>query len=137
MILMLLGTQWYVLFNVIAGAQAVPSDLREATAAFRLSPRQRFFSLEVPGIFPALVTGWVTAAGGAWNASIVAEFLTWKNTVYTVDGLGATISIAATHADYPALAAAVTFMAVTVVGINLVLWRRLRNVAQDRYSLTT
>lgn len=136
MILMLLGTQWYVLFNVIAGAQAVPSDLREATAAFRLSSRQRFFSLEVPGIFPALVTGWVTAAGGAWNASIVAEFLIWKGTVYSVDGLGATISVAAAHADYPALAAAVTFMAVAVVGINLVLWRRLHHLAQDRYSLT-
>ncbi len=136
MILMLLGTQWYVLFNVIAGAQAIPSDLREATAAFRLTPLQRFVRLEAPGIFPALVTGWVTAAGGAWNASIVAEFLTWHNKVYTVDGLGATISVAATRADYPGLAAAVTFMAIMVVAINVILWRRLHHLAQGRFSLT-
>lgn len=135
MILMLLGTQWYVLFNVIAGAQAVPSDLREATSAFRLSPFERFVKLEVPGIFPALVTGWVTAAGGAWNASIVAEYLTWKEKVYTVDGLGSLISFAASHANFPALAAAVTFMSVVVVAINVVCWRRLHLLAQGRFSL--
>ena len=137
MVLMLLGTQWYVLFNVIAGAQAVPSDLREATAAFRLSRVQRFLKLEFPGVFPALVTGWVTAAGGAWNASIVAEYLTWKEQVYAVDGLGSLISSAAVHANYPALAGAVTFMALAVVAINAVLWRRLRRLAQERYSLGT
>jgi NitT/TauT family transport system permease protein len=136
MILMLLGTQWYVLFNVIAGAQAIPSDLREATTAFRLTTFQRFFRLEAPGIFPALVTGWVTAAGGAWNASIVAEYLTWQNKVYTVDGLGATISVAATRADYPGLAASVTFMAIAVVLINVIVWRRLHHLAQGKFSLT-
>ena len=91
--------------------------------------------LEVPGIFPALVTGWVTAAGGAWNASIVAEYLTWKEKVYTVDGLGSLISFAASHANFPALAAAVTFMSVVVVAINVVCWRRLHLLAQGRFSL--
>ena len=135
MILMLLGTQWYILFNVIAGAQAIPSDLREATSAFRMSSWQRFKTLEAPAVLPALVLGWVTAAGGAWNASIVAEYLSWKGTIYAVDGLGAIISKAATAADYPALAASVTCMAITVVLINVICWRPLRNVAHDRYSL--
>ena len=137
MVLMLLGTQWYILFNVIAGAQAVPSDLREATAAFRLSRIRRFLTLEVPAVFPALVTGWVTAAGGAWNASIVAEYLIWKEQIYAVDGIGSLISSAAAHANYPVLAAAVTFMAVVVVLINVVLWRRLRQLAAERFSLGT
>ncbi len=137
MVLMLLGTQWYVLFNVIAGAQAVPSDLREATAAFRLSRIRRFLTLEVPAVFPALVTGWVTAAGGAWNASIVAEYLIWKEQIYAVDGIGSLISAAAAHANYPVLAAAVTFMAVVVILINVVLWRRLRQLAAERFSLGT
>ena len=137
MLLMLLGTQWYVLFNVIAGAQALPSDLREVGASFRLPRSQRFLTLEAPGVFPALVTGWVTAAGGAWNASIVAEYLTWREQVYAVDGLGSLISSAAAHANYPALAGAVTAMALTVVIINVVLWHRLRRLAQERYSLST
>jgi len=134
MILMLLGTQWYILFNVIAGAQAIPSDLREASLAFRMSPWQRFRSLEAPAVLPALVIGWITAAGGAWNASIVAEYLSWQDTIYAVDGLGSTISRAAAAADYPALAASVTCMAVTVVLINVMCWRPLRILAHDRFS---
>ena len=136
MILMLLGTQWYILFNVIAGAQAIPSDLREATSAFRMTSWQRFRNLEAPAVLPALVIGWVTAAGGAWNASIVAEYLSWKGTIYATDGLGAIISRAAAAADYPILAASVTCMAVTVALINIICWRPLRALAHDRYTLT-
>ena len=77
-VLMLLGTQWYILFNVIAGAMAIPADLREAARSYRLSLAERVKILYVPAVFPYLVTGWVTAAGGAWNASIVAEYVTFK-----------------------------------------------------------
>src|SRR2546429_8446107 len=86
MLLMLLGTQWYILFNVIAGAMSIPSDLREAAHSYRLTLRQRFAALYLPAVFPYLVTGWVTAAGGAWNASIVAEFVTFKGEVMTANG---------------------------------------------------
>ena len=72
---MLLGTMWYILFNVIAGAMVIPSDLREAATSFHIQGRQRFWTVYAPGIFPYLVTGWVTAAGGAWNASILAEYV--------------------------------------------------------------
>ena len=101
-VLMLLGTQWYILFNVIAGAMAIPADLREAARSYRLSRPLRFRSLYLPAVFPYLVTGWVTAAGGAWNASIVAEYVTFKGQVLTANGLGAQISLAAEHADFPA-----------------------------------
>ena len=135
MVLMLLGTQWYILFNVIAGSQAIPSELREVATAFRFNRWQRFIRVELPAVLPALITGWVTAAGGAWNASVVAEYLTWRNQVYAVDGLGSTISKAAEHADYPALAAAVLTMAIVVVVINQLVWQRLRRLAETRFSL--
>ena len=133
MLLMLMGTQWYIHFNVIAGSQSIPSDLREASTAFRLSRWQRFWKLEAPGVFPALVTGWVTAAGGAWNASIVAEYL---DSNQWTEGLGSIISRATEHGDYNGLAAAVVCMAVVVVAINNTLWRRLSRLAQGRYSLS-
>lgn len=136
MLLMLMGTQWYILFNVIAGSQSIPSDLRESAAAFRFSRWRRFWTLEVPAVFPSLVIGWVTAAGGAWNASIVAEYLTWHDEVWSTEGLGSTISQATTHGDYPGLAAAVTCMAVLVVLINNNLWNRLSALATNRYSLS-
>jgi NitT/TauT family transport system permease protein len=135
-ILMLLGTQWYVLFNVIAGAMAVPSDLREAARSYRLDLRQRFISLYLPSVFPYLVTGWVTAAGGAWNASIVAEYVTFKGQVMTANGLGAQISLAAEHADFPHLAASVTVMAGVVVLFNRTIWKRFYRVAEERFSLS-
>ncbi len=126
-VLMLLGTQWYILFNVIAGATAVPSDLREVSRSYRLDLWQRFTSLYLPAVFPYLVTGWVTAAGGAWNASIVAEFVTFQGKVLTANGLGAQISRAAERADFPRLAASVTVMAV---------WKRFYRVAEERFSLS-
>jgi len=135
-VLMLLGTQWYILFNVIAGAMSIPADLREAAHSYRLMMRQRFLSLYLPAVFPYLVTGWVTAAGGAWNASIVAEYVTFKGRVLTANGLGAEISRAAEHADFPRLAASVMIMAVVVVLFNRMVWRRFYAVAEERFSLS-
>lgn len=135
-LLMLLGSQWYILFNVIAGAMAVPSDLREVTRAFELSWWRRFRVLYLPAVFPYLVTGWVTAAGGAWNASIVAEYFTAHGEVLTTTGLGGKISLATASANYPVLAASVLTMATVVVLFNRTLWRRLDRFAEQRFSLS-
>jgi NitT/TauT family transport system permease protein len=134
-VLMLLGTQWYILFNVVAGAMALPSDLREAARSFGIRGLRRFWVLTAPGVFPYLVTGWVTAAGGAWNASIVSEFVTFRGKVLTAHGLGAQISQAAQRADYPTLAANVALMAAIVVLFNRTVWRRLYHLAETRFSL--
>jgi NitT/TauT family transport system permease protein len=135
-VLMLLGTQWYILFNVIAGAMAVPADLREAAKSYHFSRWARFRRVYLPSVFPYLVTGWVTAAGGAWNASIVAEYVTYKGSVLHTEGVGALISRAAADADFPLLAASVLIMAVVVVAFNRLIWQRLYRTAQEKYSLT-
>jgi NitT/TauT family transport system permease protein len=135
-VLMLLGTQWYVLFNVIAGASAIPSDLREAVYSYRLGLFQRFRALYFPAVLPHLVTGWITAAGGAWNASIVSEYVTLKGRVLETTGLGASISEAAAGADFARLAASVTVMSLMVVTFNRLVWRRLQNLAETKYSLS-
>jgi NitT/TauT family transport system permease protein len=135
-LLMLLGTQWYILFNVIAGASALPSDLKEAAVAFRLPRRERFLTLYLPAIFPYLVTGWVTAAGGAWNASIVSEYVTYKGATLTTFGLGALVSRAAEQARFPELAAAVLMMSIIVVVFNRLVWRRCYRLASTRFSLS-
>jgi NitT/TauT family transport system permease protein len=135
-VLMLLGTQWYILFNVIAGAMSIPADLREAARSYRLSLGMRFRSLYLPAVFPYLVTGWVTAAGGAWNASIVAEYVTFRGQILSANGLGAQISVAAERADFPALAASVILMAAIVVLFNRNVWRRLYALAEARFSLS-
>lgn len=134
-VLMLLGTQWYILFNVIAGATAIPADLREASQSYRLSRWQRFLALYLPGVFPYLVTGWVTAAGGAWNASIVAEFVTFKGQTLQANGLGAQISAAAAAANFPRLAASILVMSAIVVLFNRTVWRRFYQLAERRFSL--
>jgi NitT/TauT family transport system permease protein len=135
-VLMLLGTQWYILFNVIAGAMAIPGDLREAARSYRMSLRLRFQSLYLPAVFPYLVTGWVTAAGGAWNASIVAEYVNFNGQTLTANGLGAQISRAAERADFPHLAASVAVMAAVVVLFNRTVWRRFYELAEQRFSLS-
>jgi len=134
-LLMLLGTQWYILFNVIAGATAIPADLKEAARSYRLSGWHRFRTLYFPAVFPYLVTGWVTAAGGAWNASIVAEFVTFKGQTLRAPGLGAEISGAAASADFPHLAAAILVMSVLVVAFNRTVWRWCYRLAEERFSL--
>jgi len=135
-VLMLLGTQWYILFNVIAGATAIPADLREAARIYRLGTWQRFRQLYLPSVFPFLVTGWVTAAGGAWNASIVSEYMSFRGEVLTANGLGARISAAAASGEFAALAAAITVMAAMVALFNRFVWRRLHAVAEERFTLT-
>src|SRR5215467_94184 len=135
--LLLLGTQWYILFNVIAGAIAIPTDLKECCSVFRLDGIARWKKLILPGIFPYLVTGLVTASGGAWNASIVAEYFTFKGHTYTTAGLGATISQATDNGNFDLLLAATIMMAATVVTINRLVWRRLYGLAETRYRLET
>src|SRR5215471_1707565 len=135
--LLLLGTQWYILFNVIAGAIAIPTDLKECCSVFRLDGIARWKKLILPGIFPYLVTGLVTASGGAWNASIVAEYFTFKGHTYTTVGLGATISQATDTGNFDLLLAATIMMAATVVTINRLVWRRLYALAETRYRLET
>jgi NitT/TauT family transport system permease protein len=134
-ILMLMGTQWYILFNIIAGTMAIPADLREAAQSYRLRGWQKFRQLYFPAVLPYLVTGWVTAAGGAWNASIVAEYVSYQQKTLTTFGLGAQISTAAEQADFPRLAAAVLVMSAVVVLVNRTLWQRLYTVAHERFSI--
>ena len=135
-VLMMLGTQWYILFNVIAGAMSIPHELHEAADVYRFSRRQKWKRLYLPGIFPNLVTGWVTAAGGAWNTSIVSEYVHAAGAVRKTDGLGALISTAAEAGRFPLLAACVLTMALLVVLINRTFWKRLYLVAERRYSLS-
>ena len=135
-LLMLMGTQWYILFNVIAGAMAIPLDLREMARSYRLSLWQSLRTLYVPSVFPYLVTGWVTAAGGAWNASIVAECVDFRGQHLQAFGLGGQINQATSHRDFPLLGASVVVMAVTVVILNRALWRRLYDLSQQRFSLS-
>jgi NitT/TauT family transport system permease protein len=136
-VVLLLGTQWYVLFNVIAGAMAIPTDLKECCSVFRVRGLARWKKLILPGIFPYLVTGLVTASGGAWNASIVAEYFHFKGEIYTTTGLGATISQATDSGDFHLLLAATMMMAATVVTINRLVWRRLYRLAETRFRLET
>jgi NitT/TauT family transport system permease protein len=132
--LMLLGTQWYVLFNVIAGASAIPNDLREAAAIYKLSGWRRWRTLILPAIFPYLVTGMLTATGGAWNASIVSEYVTFHGHTVSTLGLGAVIAESASG-NYPVLLAATLAMAAVVVAINRIVWKRLYGLAERRFHL--
>jgi NitT/TauT family transport system permease protein len=136
-VVLLLGTQWYVLFNVIAGAMAIPTDLKECCSVFRVRGIERWKKLILPGIFPYLVTGMVTASGGAWNASIVAEYFHFKGHIYTTTGLGATISQATDSGNFDLLLAATMMMAATVVTINRLVWRKLYALAETRFRLET
>ncbi|WP_416971055.1 ABC transporter permease [Streptomyces sp. 4F14] len=134
-LLMALGAQWYILFNTIAGAMAIPTDLREAMDDLGVTGWQRWKRLILPGIFPAYVTGGITASGGAWNASIVSEVVTFGGTTLTATGLGAYIAQATAKGDNPHLLAGVAVMSLYVVLLNRVLWRRLYRLAETRYSL--
>src|SRR5215831_4388253 len=135
MALMLLGTQWYILFNVIAGAMAIPTDLKEAATIFRFGAVDRWRRLILPGVFPYLVTGLVTASGGAWNASIVAEYFHFQGRIVEAPGLGSTISRASDAGRFDVLLASTLIMATLVVLINRLLWRRLYRLASTRYKL--
>jgi NitT/TauT family transport system permease protein len=135
MTLMLLGTQWYILFNVIAGAMAIPTDLKEAARTFRFGRWDRWRYLILPGIFPYLITGLVTASGGAWNASIIAEYFHFQGKIVSAPGLGSTISRASDAGRFDVLLASTLIMATVVVLINRLVWRRLYRLASSRFKL--
>jgi NitT/TauT family transport system permease protein len=134
-VLLLLGTQWYILFNVIAGASAIPSDLKEVCDVFHLSRVQRWRKLLLPAIFPYLITGFVTASGGAWNASIIAEYFRFRGQTFSITGLGAEISRATDAGNFPVLLGATIVISAMVVTINRLLWRRLYSLASTRFRL--
>jgi NitT/TauT family transport system permease protein len=134
-ILLLLGTQWYILFNVIAGASAIPTDLREVCQVYRLGAADRWRRLILPGIFPFMITGFVTASGGAWNASIVAEYFRFQGRTLSTVGLGAIISRATDQGDFPLLLGATVLMAAIVVTVNRLVWRPLYGLSATRFAL--
>jgi NitT/TauT family transport system permease protein len=133
--LMVLGTQWYIVFNVIAGASAFPTDLREAATLYHLRSWQWWREVMLPGVFPYYVTGALTACGGSWNASIVAEVASWGDTKLKAAGLGAFIADATDAGDYPRVVLGIAVMSIFVVVFNRLLWRPLYRVAERRFRL--
>ncbi|MPV21311.1 ABC transporter permease subunit, partial [Escherichia coli] len=133
--LMILGTQWYILFNVIAGATALPDDLREAAASLRLRPQAWWRKVMLPGIFPYYVTGAITASGGAWNASIVSEAVQWGNTKIEAHGLGAYIAQTTAAGDFPKIILGIAVMSLCVTLFNRLLWRPLYAFAEAKLRL--
>jgi NitT/TauT family transport system permease protein len=133
--LMVLGTQWYIVFNVIAGASAFPTDLREAATLYHLRSWQWWREVMLPGVFPYYVTGALTACGGSWNASIVAEVASWGDTKLKAAGLGAFIADATEAGDYPRVVLGIAVMSIFVVVFNRLLWRPLYRVAERRFRL--
>jgi NitT/TauT family transport system permease protein len=134
-ILTLFANQWYVLFNVIAGATAIPPDLAEAARAFRLGRLARWKTVYLPGVMPYLITGLFTSAGGAWNGAIVAEYQ--DNGLTKATGLGAMISQATDDGDYAMLAATVLVLVITIILLNRFLWSPLHRKTDERYTITT
>ncbi|QCN94970.1 ABC transporter permease subunit [Azospirillum argentinense] len=133
--LMILGTQWYILFNVVAGTAAFPSDLKEAASSFRIRGWQWWRDVMLPGVFPYYLTGAVTAAGGSWNASIVAEAVRWGDAEVTAHGLGSYIAQATAAADYPRIVLGIAVMSLFVTLLNRLLWRPLYGYAERRLRL--
>jgi NitT/TauT family transport system permease protein len=135
MLLMALGAQWYLLFNVIGGAQSIPNDLREMASSIGLRRSREWRALIGPGIFGSWVTGAITASGGAWNASIVSELVSWGNTTLKANGLGAYIAEATAKGDWPRIVLGVGLMSVFVVTLNRLVWRPLYDMAERKYRL--
>ena len=134
-VLMMLGAQWYILFNVIAGASSIPNDLREMMVTMRLTRSQRWRQVILPAIFPAYMTGGITAAGGAWNASIVAELVSWRHQTLHAYGLGNYINTASIQGKFDLLIAGGIVMSAFVVLVNRLVWRRLYALAESRFTL--
>jgi NitT/TauT family transport system permease protein len=134
-VLMMMGTLWYILFNVIAGTKAIPTDLKEVSAVFKWKKTQRLFHFYLPAIFPYLITGLISAAGGAWNASIVAEYVTYQDELLTVPGIGSMIRLSAQNGQIPLLIASILSMSFVVVLINYQVWLRLYHYSEKRFSL--
>jgi NitT/TauT family transport system permease protein len=133
--LIVLGTQWYILFNVIAGASAYPNDYREAATNFRIRGWQWWRQAMLPGIFPYYITGAITASGGAWNASIVAEYVQWGNTKVVAHGLGSYIAQMTAAGDYPKIILGIAVMSLFVTLFNRLLWRPMYTYAESRLRL--
>ena len=134
-LLMLMGTQWYLLFNIIAGATAIPQDLRYTSALLGLNRWDRWRTLILPGLFPYIITSAITASGGAWNASIVAERVEFGGKTLHTLGVGSLIAGASAAGNYPLLLAATLSMILSVVAINRLVWRRLYHLAEERYRM--
>ena len=132
--LMILGTQWYILFNVIAGAASIPRDLYLVADNFGLKGWQWWRRLVLPGIFPFYITGAITAAGGAWNASIVAEWVSWGDTTLRATGLGAYIQASTIAGDFPKIALGTAMMCIYVLIFNHLIWRPLYRIAEERFN---
>jgi NitT/TauT family transport system permease protein len=130
--LIILGTQWYLLFNVVAGASAYPNDFKEAAANFHIRGWQWWRQAMLPGIFPYYITGAITASGGAWNASIVSESVSWGDTHLAAHGLGAYIAQTTAAGDYPHILLGIGTMSIYVVLFNRLLWRPLYAYASER-----
>ncbi len=133
--LMVLGTQWYILFNVIAGASAIPGDLKEAGKIFGVRSWQWWRQIGLPAVFPYYVTGAITASGGSWNASIVAESVVWGSTHLKAKGLGSFIADATASGDLPRVGLGVAIMSLFVITLNRTLWRPLYGLAERRLRL--
>ncbi|MGH6835493.1 MAG: ABC transporter permease [Candidatus Acidiferrales bacterium] len=133
--LIIFGTQWYILFNVIAGAAAFPNDLKEAVANFRIRGWDWWKNVIIPAIFPYYVTGALTASGGSWNAAIVAEYVKWGNDTVSAHGIGAYIAKATADGDYPKIVLGVAVMSIFVIIFNRLLWRPLYGLAETRLRL--
>lgn len=136
-LLMLTGSIWYIIFTTLAGISAIPNDYQEVAKSFTLRPLQKFFSFYLPAIFPYLITGMISAAGGAWNASIVAEYTSYKEAVATVPGIGSTISLAAAQGNIPLLLASIVSMMILVAIVNYFVWLRLYHYSEKHFSLNT
>lgn len=134
-ILMALGTQWYLLFNIIGGANQIPKDLIDVSKIFKVKGRKWWLILTIPSIFPSLITGGITAWGGAWNSSIVSEYVKFGGKVHKIPGLGALISSATESGNTPLLASSTLFMAIIVVLFNRFFWRRMYNLSEEKYHL--
>jgi NitT/TauT family transport system permease protein len=133
--LMLMGTQWYLLFNIIAGASAIPQDLKYTSSLLQLSKWERWRTLVLPALFPYIITGSITASGGAWNASIVAEYVHFGGKTLFATGVGSLISQATASGDYPLLLASTLSMILTVVLTNRLFWRRMYRTAEEKYRM--
>ena len=133
--LMILGTQWYILFNVIAGASSIPGETREAAANLGLKGWLLWKRLILPAVFPAYVTGGLTASGGAWNASVVSEVVSWGTTTLTATGIGAYIAEQTKAGDHPRVALGIAVMSLYVILFNRFLWNRLYRFAEERLAL--
>jgi NitT/TauT family transport system permease protein len=134
-LLMLMGAQWYLLFNVIAGASAIPQDLKYTASLLQLSRWHRWRKLILPALFPYVITGAITAGGGAWNASIVAEYVQFGGQTLFTTGVGSLIAQATADGDNPLLLASTLAMILTVVTMNRLVWRRFYRLAEEKYRM--